>query len=266
VAAKLKQFSEEYSSIFQDASVVAAYHHRPPYPAETFEVLAGLMDKSASPRRILDAGCGRGEMAAMLRQYADSIDAVDVSVAMIEAGKRMPYGSDPKIHWITGGIEEAPLTPPYALIVAAASIHWMAWERTLPRFADVLSPNGYLALVETRGLPNVWDKEVGPLLAHYSMNRDFQPYNMLTVAGELESRGLFQQAGVIEVEAQPFRQPVEGWIEAVHAANGFSRDRMDKSTSAEFDRQIRDIIVKYCPGGEVEQMVGARVVYGKPLQ
>ena len=262
---KLKQFSDEYSSIFQDASVVDAYQYRPPYPLATFDVLVGLMDRMVSPRRILDVGCGRGEMSSRLLGAADSIDAVDISVAMIDVGKRMPYGSDPKINWIVGRIEEVKLNPPYALIVAAASIHWMEWEVTLPRFARVLSHGGHLALVETRAMPNTWDKEVAPILARYSMNRDFQPYNMLTVARELEVRGLFEQRGVVEIDAVPFRQPVDIWVETFHAMNGFSRDRMHGEVSAEFDRQMRDVILRYCPTGEVKQLVGARVVFGKPL-
>ena len=262
---KHKQFSEEHSSIFQDASVVTAYQYRPPYPAELLNVLAGLMDKTASPRRILDAGCGTGQMASMLLPLADTIDAVDISPAMIEAGKGMPYGSDAKINWIVGEIEWVTLNPPYALVVAAASIHWMAWDITLPLFARLLSPNGHLALVEELPQPNSWDKEIGPILARHSMNRDFQPYTMLTVANELQERGLFEQIGVIETEAVPFRQPLEGWIEAFHARNGFSRERMGEQRAAEFDREIRTTISKYCPSGEIELRLGARIVYGKPL-
>ncbi|MEZ4621426.1 MAG: hypothetical protein R2867_38820 [Caldilineaceae bacterium] len=61
-----KQFGTEYSSIFQDASVVAAYPHRAPYPPETFAKLAELIDPSVAPVRLLDAGCGTGQMTSGL--------------------------------------------------------------------------------------------------------------------------------------------------------------------------------------------------------
>ncbi len=262
---QLKQFSDEYSSIFQDASVVAAYCHRPPYPTATFEALAGLIDKTISPVRILDAGCGTGQMASGLRHYVDAVDAVDISAAMIVAGKQMPHGSDPRINWLVGGIEAVELRPPYGLIVAAASLHWMPWEATLPRFARVLSQNGYLAIVENGSQLNAWDGELKPIFAEYSMNRDFQPYNMLTIAQTLEERGLFQQIGVKDVAPVPFCQSIDAWVESFHARNGFSRDRMGEASATEFDQKVRDIIGTHCPRGEVEELIGGRVIFGKPL-
>lgn len=265
MAEQPKQFSYEYASIFQDASVVAAYPHRPPYPDETFTTLAGLIDQTATPCRILDAGCGTGQMTAGLLPDADQIDAVDISAAMVAAGQQMPYGADPKINWIVGGMETVDVEPPYALIVAAASLHWMPWDVTLPRFARLLSPNGYLALVENPGLPNTWDAACTPLVVHYSMNRDFRSYSMADVAAELQRRGLFQPVGVKEIAPAPFRQSVDSWIEGFHASNGFSRARMGEARAAAFDQAIRTVILTYCPTGVVERQIGARIIYGKPL-
>lgn len=93
----------------------------------------------------------------------------------------------------------------------------------------------------------------------------FQPYSMATVAQELERRGLFRQVGVRTAKPVPFRQSVEDWIIAIHAANGFSRERMGETKAAEFDQKLRRILVAYCPTGLVETWIGARVVYGKPL-
>lgn len=260
-----KQFSYEYASIFQDASVVAAYPQRAPYPPKTFAILAELIDKTVALCRLLDAGCGTGQMTAGLLPYADQIDAVDLSAAMIAAGKQMPYGADPKINWITGRIETVALHPPYALIVAAASLHWMPWAATLPRFARLLRPNGYLALVENVLAPTPWGAESSPIVARYSLNQDFQPYDMRSVAQELQSHGLFQPVGVRETQPILFRQSVDARVDSFHAGNGFSRERMGAERAAAFDQEIRQLLVKHYPSGEVEQGVSARVIYGKPL-
>jgi len=260
-----KQFSYEYASIFQDASVVAAYPQRAPYPAETFAILAELIDKTVAPCRLLDAGCGTGQMTVGLLPYADQIDAVDLSAAMIAAGQQMPYGADPKINWITGGIESVALHPPYALIVAAASLHWMPWAATLPRFARLLHPNGYLALVENVLAPTAWGAESGPIVARYSMNQDFQRYDMLSVAQELQRYGLFELVGIRETPPMIFCQSVDAQVEAFHAGNGFSRERMGAESAAAFDQEIRQLLLKHYPSGEVEQGINTGVVYGKPL-
>ena len=265
-----KQFSSEHSSIFQDASVVAAYVHRGAYPPETFVKLARLIDRTISPVRLLDAGCGTGQMTSGLLPYldeaaGDQIDAVDLSAAMIEAGKAMAYGADPRVNWITGSIETVPLQPPYALIVAAASLHWMPWDKTLPRFTNLLSENGYLALVEGRSPRDPWADELTPLFAQYSMNRDFQPYTMQTVAATLAEHGYFQQVAIIETEPITGHQPLDAWIEAIHARNGFSRDRMDPAQAAEFDQKVREVLLHYCPDGEVPDTRSARIIVGKPL-
>jgi hypothetical protein len=88
---------------------------------------------------------------------------------------------------------------------------------------------------------------------------------MLTVADDLQKRGLFRQAGIIATQPVPFRQPLDAWVESFHAHNGFSRERMGAETAAGFDQQVRQIIAQYCPTGEVEQLMRARVVFGKPL-
>src|SRR5262245_60349860 len=231
---KHKQWSAQYASIFKDASVVQAYQHRPPYPPQTLAILAGLIPSTA-PRVVLDAGCGTGFVARPLAQYVDRIDGVDISEAMIAAGKGLPGGDDQRLRWICGPIETAAVDPPYGLIVAAASLHWMEWDVVLSRFGAWLVSEGYLAIVEDVTLPNLWDAEIGPVLAHHSMNKDFQPYTTLTVAQELQQRGLFRQVGMQTTDPAPFQQPIDEWIESFHARNGFSRDRMDLGAAQECD-------------------------------
>jgi len=260
---KHRQFDTQYASIFGDASVVHAYQYRPPYPPETFGILLNLIDPDAEPRTVLDAGCGPGVIARELVQDVDRIDAVDVAAHMIEAGKALPGGDDPKLCWIHGAIEHAPLHPPYALIVAAASLHWMHWETVLPRFHDLLTPGGHLAVVGEVTESTLWRDALG-FISEYSMNRDYQPYNMLTVTQELAARGLFEPVGMQTTACVPFRQSVEAYIESFHARNGLSRDRMDANAAREFDERLRQLVGQYCPNGIVELQIRGRVIWGKP--
>jgi len=259
-----KQFAPQYASIFGDASVVSAYQYRPPYPAETFAFLLSLIDTESETRAVLDAGCGPGVIARQLVQAVDRVDAVDIAARMIAAGQALPGGKDPKLYWILGAMEDVPLHPPYALIVAAASLHWMHWEKVLPRFRAMLTPGGYLAVVDVVTVPTPWQHALG-FISAYSMNTDFQPYDILTVTQELAVRGLFAQHGITTTAPVPFRQSVAEYVESFHARNGLSRDRMDAQTARDFDGKLRKLMSQYCPSGIVELQVRGRVVWGKPL-
>src|SRR3954469_22850584 len=170
---KPKGLSTDYARQFQDRSIVEAYEHRPPYPGEVFEILDGLI--GTGPRRVLDIGCGRGEVARGMVGRVDRVDAVDFSEAMIERGKLLAGGDDPKLHWICARVEDAELSPPYGLVVAGSSLHWMDWEVVLPKSAGVLAEGGVLATFDDATLPVSWGTKIGALIPKYSTNREFRP-------------------------------------------------------------------------------------------
>jgi hypothetical protein len=184
---------------------------------------------------------------------------------MIAMAKTLPGGDRPNIHWIAAPIETAPLSGPYSLIVAAASIHWMDWERTLPRFAGHLASQGCLALVGEIPMPNPWDRQIAPMINQYSMNKDFVPYTMRSLAEELEQRHLFQLLGSYETTPVRIQQPIDSYIQSFHARNGFSLDRMEPLAAAQFDRELRAEIEPFCPHGFVEQQIRAKILWGRPL-
>jgi SAM-dependent methyltransferase len=100
----------KYGAQFQDSSVVAAYHHRPPYPVAVIKQLAALI--AGSPRVVLDAGCGSGDIARPLAPFVDRVDAVDISAGMVDQGRLRPGGADPRIRWTVAAMEDAELDPP----------------------------------------------------------------------------------------------------------------------------------------------------------
>lgn len=259
-APKPAHLAAEYGAQFQDGAIVAAYHHRPPYPAEVFPLLASLV--SDAPRHVLDVGCGTGYVARPLAPLVDRVDALDPSAAMLAAGRRAPGGDAPNLRWILGYAEDAPLDPPYALITAGASLHWMEWAVVMPRFRAALTPHGYLAVIGDGTLPGSWRDALQPIINRYSTNRLYQPYNLID---ELEQRGLFAQVGQHRTPPRPFPQPIAAYIESFHARNGLSRDRMPPADAAAFDAEAQAVLTELCPGGTVPLEVFGEVVWGRPL-
>jgi SAM-dependent methyltransferase len=259
---KPRHLGPEYGAQFADASVVAAYRFRPPYPAQVFDILAGLMVDGAG--KILDAGCWSGDLAIPMLRIAERVDAVDPSVAMLAAGRARPDGDNPRLRWIEGRMEmeDVPLDPPYALITTGESLHWMDWPIVMRRFRELLVPGGHLAIVNRVEQRNAWAEDLQRLIDQHSTNRDYQPYDLIN---ELEQRELFRCVGIQRTEPVLFSQSAGDYNESIHSRNGFSRDRMKPDAAEEFDRAVRELLAHYATDDLVSLRISGSVAWGEPI-
>ena len=263
---KPRHLAPEYGAQFRDRSVAAAYPHRQPYPAATFAALAELLGDAAGAT--LDVGCGTGDIARRLAPLVGRVDAVDASAAMIAQGRRQPGDDASNLRWIEGRVEEVPLAPPYGLITAGESLHWLDWETVFPRFAAALAPGGSLAIIgrNWEGARAIGER-VMPIIGRHSTNRDFRPYNLLD---ELTARGLFAVQGTRRIAPEPWHPTIDEYIECRHSQNGLSRDRMGED-AARFDDELRAALRALCDDGTIatrgERLilaVEATITWGRP--
>lgn len=255
------QWGARFSERFMDPSVVAAYVHRPPYSDATLDFLIRLI--TDGPSVVLDVGCGPGNLARPLAQRVERVDAVDISPGMITLGKSLPGGDNPRLHWHVGRGEDVPPHPPYALITAGSSLHWMPWEVALPRFVDALTPNGLLAIVGNFDAPAPWRDAMRAIIPRYSLNTGFVP---IEIDDELESRGLFRKHGRMDLAPTPFFQSIDDFIEGQHSMSSLSRDVMEADAVAGFDAEVRAALAPHATDGMIEQGVVATIIWGKPLR
>jgi SAM-dependent methyltransferase len=264
---KPTHLSTEYGAWFKDPQLVAAYPARPPYPAALIQLLAELVVDT--PRVVLDAGCGTGELARRLAPLVDRVDAVDFSSAMVGQGQLTEGGHAANLRWIVAPVEEAPLAPPYALVTDGDSLHWMAWDIVLARFAAALTPHGVVAIVERAwGGPPEMSARVQPVVERYSPVRDYQPYNLVD---ELAQRGLFAPVGAQHYGPAPWWPTVDEYLESRHSQRGLSRTHMGPLAVHDFDAAIRGTLDELCRAGVIAQRAGrlglgvtATVTWGRP--
>jgi len=245
---------------FKDEDTVKAYRFRAPYPAETFQILSGLIADSA--RTVLDAGCGTGEIARNLIDLVDRVDAVDFSLPMIESGKKLPHGTHSNLNWICGKAEDATLNPPYSLITAGHSLHWLDWEVVMPRFAEMLIPNGCLAIVGNVFSPPVWEKELRALKVKYGGYSFLKPFDL---GKELEKAGLFKRNGERETAPVIYSNSRDAYVEHFHSRSDMARITMGEEAAAGFDNDLRELLAEYVEGDTVEITLHARITWGKPV-
>ncbi|HKC51636.1 MAG TPA: class I SAM-dependent methyltransferase [Myxococcota bacterium] len=261
MTARPAHLSAEYAAQFADRAVVAAYAARPPYPEEVFAILESLLPSSAA--RVLELGCGSGDLTLRLAARVGRVDAVDVSEPMLERARARAGARHPNVTWIATPVEAFAPSASYSQIVAAESLHWMDWDVALPSCARWLDENGVLAIVDGRLLaPLPWDAELRALIAEHSTNRDFRPLDLVE---ELTKRGLFRELGRRRTAPIAVEQRADDYVESFHSRNGFSRERMSRESALAFDRALRAAIQRHSPDMLVRASLTALVVWGRPL-
>jgi SAM-dependent methyltransferase len=243
------------------------YRFRPPYPAEVHEVLRELM--RAHPRVILDAGCGTGKITLELIHEIDRADAVDPSSAMLRVARSLPGADNPKIRWIHSSIEDAPLEPPYGLIVAASSIHWMDLERTLPRFANALADGAMLAVLDGDAPVDApWEREETTFMIDFVAAREGKrPAWWKTVSERFAEPVLvhpgFESIGHRITAPVAFSQSIGDYLRCQHSRATWSEDHLGEKASAEFDAAMTAILSRYARDGMITFDVRTRIEWGR---
>jgi ubiquinone/menaquinone biosynthesis C-methylase UbiE len=251
---------DQLAAVFGHPGVAEAYRHRSPYPDEVFGILTGLI--TDQPRVVLDLGAGEGALARPLARLVDQVDAVDISAAMIEAGRRQPDGDRPNLRWIVGAAQTAPLGGPYALVTAGASLHWMPRQQTLGRLARVMTGNAVLAMVGHGPQDLPWLAELTEIITRHSRSPGFNPSFSLVDA--LAADGLLRITGRASTGAVPFCQSVQSFVEQFHSTASLAREWMSAAESAAFDRAVEEVAAPHATDGMLELPVVAHLAWGRP--
>ncbi len=247
--------------------MAANYLFRPPYPKEVYETLLELM--RGHPRTLLDAGCGTGKITFGLIDQIDRADAVDPSDAMLRVARSLPCAASPKIRWIHASIEGAPLEPPYGLIVAASSIHWMDLDRTMPRFADALADGAMLAVLDGDAPVDApWEREETAFMIDFIAAREGRrPSWWKTVSERFAEPVLvhpaFERVGHRITAPVPFSQSIADYLRCQHSRATWSEDHLGEKASAEFDAAMTGILARHSRDGMLTFNVQTRIEWGR---
>jgi SAM-dependent methyltransferase len=246
--------------VFEDATVVRNYRYRQPYPQETFEILEGLL---VEPRTVLDAGAGTGALTIGMARFARRVDAVDPSAAMLREARQTSSAGSERIRWILGTAEEAPLEPPYGLVTAGASIHWMDPDVVMPRFRESLAPGGLLAIVNSESIyaQQEWRDEFIALIQAFSpINHHLEFVDLVRT---LETSGHFVRDGNRATAPVPYEQSLDDYLAMLSSTSSLSRPTLG-SRADDFERGVRATLVRHNIPSIRAELVG-EVVWGRPL-
>lgn len=261
-APRPRQYWGDYGSRFKHRSLAEAYELRPPYPGETYEILRYLLGDS--PGRVLDVGCGPGKIARNLVEYVDGVDAVDFSYEMIRVGQSLNNGDHPRLRWICGRTEDVDLNPPYSLVTAGASIHWMEWSEVFPRFRKAMPDGGCVVIIDgDRPVEPPWhEPEIG-LIREFSTNPHYEEIDLIQ---ELEDRGHLLPLEDKLTEPVHFSQSIRDYVGSFHSRESMSVEHMGMENAAVFDTELTAILRDHADdAGMLSFDLQTRVSWGRPL-
>jgi SAM-dependent methyltransferase len=251
--------SSPLAASFQHHGVAAAYAHRPPYPPAVFELLADLV--TGAPRTVLDLGAGEGALARPLASRVDRVDAVEISAAMVAAGRDRPGGDRSNLIWHVTAVESLDLPGPYGLATAGASLHWMDWPRTFEVLGRVLAPGAMLAVVEQSYHRLPWQDALIEVIVRHSRNQAYD--RGFSLPTELARRGHWEIIGRHETPPTEFVQDVGAYIEQFHSTSSLARELMPAEEARAFDTAIEALVDDYRrPDGTLSLPTTATVVWG----
>ena len=257
-----RQYGDDYASRFKNRSLAEVYELRPPYPDETYTILLNLLEE---PRgKVLDVGCGPGKIARKLVNHVEGVDAVDFSQEMIRVGKSLINGNHRNLRWISGSVETVQLYPPYQMVTAGASIHWMEWNVVFPRFKEMLTTDGCLVIIDgDRPVRAPWHDAELSLIRKYSTNRHHESIDLIQ---ELVNRGHLHLIGDKHTTPVSFAQPLPDYVQSFHSRASMSKEHMGAENAKTFDAELSRILSDFVDDkGFLTFQLEARVTWGKPL-
>jgi trans-aconitate 2-methyltransferase len=135
------------SSILHDPWDPAQYWVFADERSRPFFELVGRVGARA-PARVVDLGCGHGELTATLAQRwpGAAIEGIDSSTEMINAAGKLADGQAGRLRFTVGDVAEWIPDGLIDVIVSNAALHWVPEHRELlPRWTRALTPGGWLA-------------------------------------------------------------------------------------------------------------------------
>ncbi len=243
----------------------AARHYltgRPPYPACLIARVAQICALGPGDR-VMDLGCGPGQLARAFAPLAAQVMALDPEPEMLRVAQQASEGFG-NIEWqLAGSNDLSPRFGQFRLVCMGRSFHWMDRPETLRRLDGMTTPDGAIALFHDTHpeVPdNAWYGSYRDILRRYrdgevSLHRapDWMRHEGVLLGSafsRLEEIGVYERRDV----------SVDTLLDRALSMSSNSRARLGERA----DAMIAELRATLPPGGAREVIVGSALLAWRP--
>lgn len=237
--------------------------YRPAYPPALF---TDLLARAGSGGRLLDLGCGTGEITLPLHTHFAEVHAVDPEPDMIARAraKATTIGAD-TITWQLAAAEE--LDPaPVDLITIGSAFHWFDRPLVAARARRWLNPGGHIAIC---GNTTVWTSTqhwqhrtvevIDTWLGRPSRPATSTARPETEATRHLGHAEILTDAGFTDVTEHQFPTPtvwtIDELIGYLWSTSIMAPLRADPDTGAEFETELRHQLRPFAPAGRLHETI-----------
>lgn len=130
---------------------------RPAYPDDLFQSIIKEFHLDGEGK-LLDLGCGTGQLAIPLAGYFEEVIALDPQREMLGEAKRIARSKKIKnVAWVQKSSDQlSPSMGKFHLVVIGRAFHWMNQKKTLAMLYKMIEPGGGLVIIGERNQDSIW--------------------------------------------------------------------------------------------------------------
>jgi SAM-dependent methyltransferase len=240
----------------------AAQHYlagRPPY-AERLIALVAERCRLRRTDRVLDLGCGPGQLAIAFAPLVRAVVAIDPEPEMRRIAAESAASAGVTIEVVAGSSYElGPQLGRFRLVTIGRAFHWMDRVDTLRRLAEIVEPDGAVALFgdDHPRLPdNRWRRDFRALIDRYAegdtvrahiKSPDWVPHEAILLDSPFAA---LERLTVIERR----RTPVDSLLDRALSMSSTSPERLGPHAE-DFVRELRALLAGAAVDGLVTEVV-----------
>lgn len=183
--------------------------YRPGYPQELFDLVIDRFGLDGTGR-MLDLGCGTGQMILPLAGHVAEVIGMDPEPEMLAEARRVVQAAGiTNVTWIDGGSTDldrlASELVPLRLVTMGRSFHWMDAEATIQSLGRVVHPGG--GVVITGDGCGLWNGELPWQQAVSEIVREFLGERRRAGSGHTTKTEVRWELLLPGIAAPMFREP-----------------------------------------------------------